>query len=273
MQVPVSIGFIFAEYASLSFNPHTRWDVALEQLQRINGSFHPEIASWQDATTEQMQAAALEAGLRSEDEPDTTYYTAAIYLLAAHLLGVIHNRKLHSNLFNHANLLYEHGENMETISEEVVNCQLLLENIFPQEVLERLKQRDDGDRHAAVLAEEFNGCTFLFAKVVGLKQLTEDEERDPADVINVLQLIFDQFDLLADTFKVQKVRKTVNEYYMVAAGLPDPSVLVEPKERALAITALAFSMVHVMDIINADATMRELGLHLDTQIGIHTGDA
>ena len=91
-----------------------------------------------------LQAAALEAGLRSEDEPDTTYYTAAIYLVAAHLLGVIHNRKLRSNLFNHANLLYEHGENMATISEEVVNCQLLLENIFPQEVLQRLKQRDDG---------------------------------------------------------------------------------------------------------------------------------
>ena len=56
---------------------------------------------------------------------------------------------------------------MATISEEVVNCQLLLENIFPQEVLERLKQRDGGggDRHAAVLAEEFHGCTFLFAKV------------------------------------------------------------------------------------------------------------
>ena len=66
--------------------------------------------------------------------------------MAAHLLGILHNRKLHSNLFNHANLLYEHHENMATISEEVVNCQLLLENIFPQEVLERLKQRDDGIR-------------------------------------------------------------------------------------------------------------------------------
>ena len=68
---------------------------------------------------------------------------------------------------HHANLLHEHSQNMATISEEVVNCQLLLENIFPQEVLERLKQRDGGggDRHAAVLAEEFHGCTFLFAKV------------------------------------------------------------------------------------------------------------
>ena len=121
-------------YASLSFNPQTRWEAALEQLQMINSSFYPNISTWEFMTSEEMKAYALDAGLRSEAESDTTYYTAGIYLLAAHLLGVIHNRKLHSNLFNHANLLHEHSENMSIINEEVVNCQLLLENIFPQEV-------------------------------------------------------------------------------------------------------------------------------------------
>ena len=53
-------------------------------------------------------------------------------------------------------------------------------------------------------------------------------------MINVLQLIFDQFDLLADTFKVQKVRKTVNEYYMTAAGLPDRELIGGEQERAKA---------------------------------------
>ena len=84
----------------------------------------------------------------------------------------------------------------------------------------------------------------------GLSDLIERGEEgslEPSEVVKVLHLVFDRFDQLADTFKVQKVRKTVNEYYMVAAGLPDPEVLVGIRERAMAITALAFSMVQVTD--------------------------
>ena len=33
-------------------------------------------------------------------------------------------------------------------------------------------------------------------------------------------MVFDRFDSLADAFCVQKVRKTVYESYMLAAGLP-----------------------------------------------------
>ena len=79
---------------------------------------------------------------------------------------------------------------------------------------------------------------------------------------------FIRYDQLADTFKVQKIRKTVNEYYMVGAGLPDPDVLVGARERALAITALAFSMVHVMDVINSEQLMIDLGVVLQCQVGI-----
>ena len=44
----------------------------------------------------------------------------------------------------------------------------------------------------------------------------------------MLQKIFDKFDQLADMFGVQKVRKTANEYYLAAAGLPDPLLLPQP---------------------------------------------
>ena len=84
---------------------------------------------------------------------------------------------------------------------------------------------------------------------------------------------FIRYDQLADTFKVQKIRKTVNEYYMVGAGLPDPEVLVGARERALAITALAFSMVHVMDVINSEQLMIDLGVVLQCQVGINSGSA
>lgn len=47
------------------------------------------------------------------------------------------------------------------------------------------------------LAERFDNCTFLFAKVVGLAQIItrseNDSEVDPTLVVNILQLIFDRF--------------------------------------------------------------------------------
>lgn len=64
--------------------------------------------------------------------------------------------------------------------------------------------------------------------------------------------------------QVQKVRKTVNEYYMCAAGLPDPTLLEGSKERALAIAALACSMVQLMDIINIE--LKQLNVRLQARV-------
>ena len=69
-------------------------------------------------------------------------------------------------------------------------------------------------------------------------------------ILCTCQSIFDRFDTMAETFSVQRVRKTVNESYMVASGLPDPSLLSDPGERALAIAGLGFAMVHVMDVVS-----------------------
>ena len=51
---------------------------------------------------------------------------------------------------------------------------------------------------SAVAAGEFTECTFLFAKIVGLRVLTDDETRDPQEVVEVLQVMmiasFDHLD-------------------------------------------------------------------------------
>ena len=210
-----------------------------------------------------------------EDDHTVTWPTVTIFIMVANVFGILHNRKLRSNLHNHAMLLRRHAANMDLISSEVIQCQELLANIFPPQVLAQLQNTIPGMDRASPgqsIAERFEDCTFLFAKIVGLKQITEDEERDPHDVVAALQNIFDRYDALTETFKVQKVRKTVNEYYMVAAGLPDRTLIDGRKDRALAIAALSFSMVHVMDIVNTE--LSEMGFpHLQCQIGIHSGAA
>ena len=53
--------------------------------------------------------------------------------------------------------------------------------------------------------------------------------------MQLLQHMFDRFDKLVDVFQVQKVRKTANESYLAAAGLPDPDLLPSETDRACGI--------------------------------------
>ena len=181
----------------------------------------------------------------------------------------------------------------EHIMEEVEACKKLLENIFPpqapctpspsahphpspctchahamhtlctrhahatrMQVLSELQLnlRLGASERAAVVAQEFEGCTFLFAKLVGLRHLVESA--DPRWLLELLQTTFDRFDTLAETFSVQRVRKTVNESYMVAAGLPDPTLLRSPVDRALATAGFGLALCGVMDVLNAQMAQR-----------------
>ena len=213
-----------------------------------------------------------------ETGQDLSVTTMVLYLIAAQLLGAAFHKRRRRNLKHHANLMVNQEDRMQRITSEMECCERLMQNIFPPSVFIRLQEKaqDQTTGENATFAEKFTDCTFLFAKIVGLKQVTELGESgkaDPQDVVQALQVIFDRFDGLADTFKVQKVRKTVNEYYMVAAGLPDPTVLPAQKERALALVSLAFSMVHIMDVINTDPVIQDIGVELSCQVGIHSGDA
>ena len=149
----------------------------------------------------------------------------------------------------------------------------LLRNVFPAIVLRRLQDKTRVSSAVRAFCREVPRLHLPFA-VVGLQQVTTLGETGQAEPTSCMPCgDLDRFDGLADTFKVQKVRKTVNEYYMVAAGLPDPTVLPAQKERALALVSLAFSMVHIMDVINTDPVIQDIGVELSCQVGIHSGDA
>ena len=128
-----------------------------------------------------------------------------------------------------------------------------------------------------MIAESYTGCTFLFAKVGGLAQLINDAKAEPRRVLRVLQTMYDKFDRLADAFNVQKVRKTANEYYLVAAGLPDPSLLPSPNDRACAIAGFGFALLNVAPLLAIDLE-KILGInlkdhHITLQVGLHSGGA
>jgi len=115
------------------------------------------------------------------------------------------------------------------------------------------------------------GCSFLFAKIGGLSKLVNDDTVAPREMMHCLQIMFDRFDKLADMFGVQKVRKTANEYYLVAAGLPDPDTLPSAEDRAYGIAGYAFAMINIMNIINLE--LKPYGIEFSCQCGIHSGSA
>ena len=88
----------------------------------------------------------------------------------------------------------------------------LLRNILPAAIADRLKgeARTIGDSHEA--------ATVLFADIVNF---TEIARRMPAAaLVNLLNDIFSDFDDLAETHGLEKI-KTIGDAYMVAGGLPE----------------------------------------------------
>jgi class 3 adenylate cyclase len=78
--------------------------------------------------------------------------------------------------------------------------------------------QQEGNRHAAI-ADLFPHCTVLFADIVGFTAWSST--RDPGQVFDLLQTIYQAFDHVAKRRRVFKV-ETIGDCYLAATGLPDP---------------------------------------------------
>jgi class 3 adenylate cyclase len=202
-----------------------------------------------------------------------------LWWLLAHAIGLLHYHLRYNNLFQSHLLRKRHHRLLASIREETEHCERLLKNILPPHVLVHLSGMLIHADHMAkgnltaskTIAERYQDCSFLFAKIGGLSKLINDSSIDPADMMGVLQQMFDRFDALADMFGVQKVRKTANEYYLVAAGLPNQDILPTSEDRACGIAGFGFAMINIMNIINLE--LQEYGINFTCQVGIHSGSA
>ena len=77
--------------------------------------------------------------------PDTGaavfYLRFVLFVVGAHMIGILHNLKRRNDLHTHVSVLAEHRQNMQDITDEVLQCQQLLENIFSPEALARAAAR------------------------------------------------------------------------------------------------------------------------------------
>lgn len=128
----------------------------------------------------------------------------------------------------------------------------LLLNILPEPIANRLKQQP------GTIADNFEEVTVLFADIVGFTELSS--RRSPTEVVEYLNMIFSEFDQLAENHGLEKI-KTIGDAYMVVGGIPKPQA-----NHATAIAQMALDMQAVITEF-----CNQTGQDLSIRIGINTG--
>ena len=141
---------------------------------------------------------------------------------------------------------------VKAFQREHERSEMLLLNILPAPIAERLKEGDE------VIADAHGEVTILFADIVEFTKLAA--ERGPEQLVTLLNAVFSSFDRLTAQYGLEKF-KTVGDAYMVAAGLPEPR-----PDHAEATANLALGM-------KAEAARigEEFAVPLRLRIGINTG--
>lgn len=128
----------------------------------------------------------------------------------------------------------------------------LLLNILPSPIADRLKEQP------GTIADNLAEVTVMFADIVGFTELSA--QTSPTEMVELLNVIFSEFDHLAEKHELEKI-KTIGDAYMVVGGLPNPQI-----NHAQAIAEMALDMLDTIA-----AFCKETGKDLSIRIGINTG--
>ena len=143
-------------------------------------------------------------------------------------------------------------EQQREIEREQERSEVLLRNVLPDSIAERLKWSTEP------IADQFDEVSVLFADIVGFTPLASTME--PRDLVALLDLIFSGFDDLADAWGVEKI-KTIGDAYMAVAGLPDSR-----SDHVEVIAELALEMRDELGRLRATT-----GHDISFRVGIATG--
>ena len=138
------------------------------------------------------------------------------------------------------------------LKREYERAERLLHNILPNPIAARLK---DGER---VIANEHKEVSVIFADIANFTEASS--QLSPGELVESLNLIFSEFDNLADSYNAEKI-KTIGDAYMVVIGAPE-----ENKNHAEVAVDLAMDMHDAAKAISSST-------HFDVnlRIGINSG--
>ncbi|MFB2918736.1 MULTISPECIES: adenylate/guanylate cyclase domain-containing protein [Aerosakkonema] len=146
----------------------------------------------------------------------------------------------------------ERKQVQEALKFQQAQTEQLLLSILPQPIAHRLKAGENP------IADRFEQVSVLFADMVGFTKLST--EKNPTELVELLNQIFSEFDLLAKKHGLEKI-KTIGDAYMVVGGVPIPR-----EDSASAIALMALDMQAAIARFNANRTDK-----FQLRIGINIG--
>lgn len=129
---------------------------------------------------------------------------------------------------------------------------LLLQNILPVEIAQRMKAGEEQ------IVDHIPNVSVIFSVLTGLSN--SNDHKNPQAAIKKLNHLVSEMDEAAEDHGVDKI-KTIGDDYLAACGLTTPRL--DHAKRAI---EFAQEMHHVVERIN-----QEYGLNLELRIGIHSG--
>ncbi|XP_022108255.1 guanylate cyclase 2G-like [Acanthaster planci] len=144
----------------------------------------------------------------------------------------------------------------KALNKEKKRSNWLLYSMLPPTVAEQLVLKKD------VKAESYASASVLFSDIVGFNHLCAVSS--PMQVVEMLNGLYLVFDSRIEHYKVYKV-ETVNETYMLAAGLPSRMV---GGEHVTELATVALDLLHQVSFL--EVPHRE-NMKIKIRIGIHTG--
>jgi adenylate cyclase len=135
---------------------------------------------------------------------------------------------------------------------EFERAESLLLNILPASIALRLKA------DPSTIADGFECVTVLFCDIVDFTKLAA--RLSPAEVVSVLNNLFSRFDLVAESYGLEKI-KTIGDAYMVASGIPE-----RRDDHASFVADFALSILGEIRSFNA-----QTGFEVEMRIGINSG--
>ncbi|HEX8436236.1 adenylate/guanylate cyclase domain-containing protein [Archangium sp.] len=256
---PVAIVTINLRFNVVSWNPeaerlfgYTAREAIGRNILRLVASDGPIREDAEATAREALQRGrvhSLSRRLRKDGTPIDVELLALPVSVEGEQVGFI---AIYHDITELQRLHQQEVAHLRALERERERADQLLLNILPGPVAERLKK---GQR---IIVENFPDVTVLFADLVDFTRFAA--QHMPADVLQVLNMVFSVFDQLTDEFGVEKV-KTIGDAYMVVGGLTLPR-----SDHADAVAGLALAMR--TELLKLGEQL-QIPLHL--RIGIHSG--
>lgn len=140
----------------------------------------------------------------------------------------------------------------KNLSHAHMQSELLLLNILPTSIADRLKEQQE------TIADDYSEASVLFADLVGFTALTATQSA--GETVAMLNAIVSAFDVACVAHGLEKI-KTIGDAYMAASGVPRTR-----PDHAVETLRFARSMQKLLQVYN-----NESGHALELRIGVSSG--